>query len=474
VPLRFRKTPPKVALIGLDCAEPSLLFGQFAGRLPALDALRARGVFGRLESVVPAITVPAWSCMLSGRDPGALGIYGFRNRADFSTDRLTTADSRAVKLPRLWDILGERGLKTIALNVPGTYPPPPLQGALVSCFLTPNAEAAFTQPPALKDALLREVGGRYPFDVTDFRSDDKSRLLAELRDMTAIHFQAARWLVNTQPDWRLFVGVEIGVDRIHHALWRHFDPQHRRYLPNSPYANAIFDYYRQVDREIAALISTFDDDTHIFVVSDHGARRMDGGFCFNDWLIREGYLVLHQPMPAEPTRLDKLKVDWSRTRAWGDGGYYGRLFLNIRGREPNGAVAPNDAPALLAELRARLEALPDDRGLPMGTRTFTAAELYPEVNGIPPDLLVYFGDLAWRSIGTIGWPDVYRLENDTGPDDANHAQHGVLLYAPPKGSLGGRELDGMHLLQVAPTVLTLLGLPIPAAMQREPIAAIIS
>lgn len=472
--MRFKRKPPKVAIIGLDCAEPSLMFGAFAGQLPALDALRARGVFGRLESVIPAITVPAWSCMMTGRDPGALGIYGFRNRADYSTDKLMIADSRAVKIPRLWDYLGERRLNSIVLNVPGTWPPPPIHGALVSCFLTPNANVAFTQPLALKADLLREVGGRYPFDAADFRSEDKSRLLAEIQDMTAIHFKAARWLAQTQPDWRLFVSVEIGIDRIHHALWRHFDPQHRRYLPDSPYANAIFAYYQQVDREIAALLKTFDDETHIFIVSDHGAQRMNGGFCFNDWLIREGYLVLDQPLPAEPTRLDKLKVDWSRTRAWGDGGYYGRLFLNIRGREPDGAVDPSAAPALLAELRARLEALCDDRGLPIGTRTFTANELYPQVNGIPPDLLVYFGDLAWRSIGTVGWPDIYRLENDTGPDDANHAQHGVLIYAPPHGSLGGRELVDMHLLQVAPTVLTLLGLPVPAAIQREPIPEIVS
>lgn len=468
----FGRSTPRVAIIGLDCAEPSLVFDQFSGRLPTLDGLRERGVFGRLESVIPAITVPAWSCMLSGRDPGALGIYGFRNRADYSTDRLVTADSSAVHSPRLWDLAGEHGLTSIVLNVPGTWPPPPVRGALVSCFLTPNQDVPFTSPPALKAELNRELGGPYPFDVTGFRSEDKARMLADLQAMTAAHFQAARWLVTQQPNWRLFVSVEIGVDRIHHALWRHFDPQHRRLVPNSPYAGAILDYYQQVDRELGALLASFPDETHVFVVSDHGARRMDGGFCLNEWLIREGYLVLEGPPPSAPTRLDTLKVDWSRTRAWGDGGYYGRLFLNIRGREPQGAVEPGDAPALLAEVRAKLEALPDDRGLPMRTRTFTASELYPQVNGIPPDLLIYFGDLAWRSIGTVGWNSIYRLENDTGPDDANHAQHGILIYAPPRGNLGGRELDGLHLLQIAPTALRLLGLPVPADMQRTPITAI--
>ena len=127
----------RVMIIGLDCAEPSLVLGRYRDQLPTLSALADAGAYGRLESVVPPITVPAWSCMMSSRTPGDLGIYGFRNRADHSYDGLFIANGAAVKEPRLWDILGRRGKRSIVLGVPGTFPVKPLNGVMVSCFLTP-------------------------------------------------------------------------------------------------------------------------------------------------------------------------------------------------------------------------------------------------------------------------------------------------------------------------------------------------
>lgn len=460
----------RVAIIGLDCAEPSLVFDQFQHELPTLNALRQRGLYGRLESVVPAITVPAWSCMMSGRDPGALGIYGFRNRRDFTYNGLGISDGRSVRLPRLWDLLSRYGKRSLILNVPGTYPPSPINGSMVGCFLTPNAQAEYTYPESLKTELTRVMGREYPFDVREFRTDDKQWLLNQVYDLTAAHFKAARHLSATQ-DWDLFSFVEIGLDRLHHALWAHHDSGHRNHDPSSPFVHAIRDYYRMLDSEIARLISTFDDETIVFVVSDHGAQRMEGGICFNEWLIREGYLVLKSAPDTTRgvVKFDQLDVDWSRTTAWGEGGYYGRLFLNIRGREPEGILPPEAAEVVLAEISARLENLGDEHGNPIGTRCFRPHDLYPAVNGIAPDMLVYFGNLSWRSLGTVGWGRIHVYENDTGPDDANHAQHGMILYADPLHDYGGQILEGAHLLQIAPTVLRLLGIPVPSELQMPPI-----
>ena len=108
-------------VIGLDCAAPELVFEQFAGQLPAFDELRRRSRWGRLESVKPPITVPAWACMMSGKDPGRLGIYGFRNRASYGYDDLRTARSDSVKEPLLWDILGTLGMQSIVIGVPPGY-----------------------------------------------------------------------------------------------------------------------------------------------------------------------------------------------------------------------------------------------------------------------------------------------------------------------------------------------------------------
>jgi predicted AlkP superfamily phosphohydrolase/phosphomutase len=448
---RFKtKTPaPKVAVIGLDCAEPSLMFEQFAADLPVLSALRTRGTWGRLTSVIPAITVPAWSCMMSGRDPGALGIYGFRNRAAYAYHDMITADSRAVQVPRLWDELSQRGKRSIVLNVPGTYPVKPLNGEMISCFLTPNARANYTYPDALKSEIERWIGA-YPFDAKAYRTEQKAELLPQITEMTKTHFDVARRLAS-RGQWDFFMMVEIGLDRMHHAFWRFMDSQHHRYTPNSPFQHAIRDYYRLLDHEIGRLITAFDRDTHILIVSDHGAQRMEGGICINEWLIQNGYLTLKSPYPTgTPMRLDQLEIDWSRTAAWGDGGYYGRLFLNIEGREPHGIVQPEAVDRVLNEIREKLQALGDEQGLPIHTRCLRPQEVYAQVNGIPPDLMIYFGDLAWRSIGTIGWNRVHVRDNDTGPDDANHAQDGLYIHVSPNGDSRGRY--DRHILEIKPLI----------------------
>ncbi|MFB6274003.1 MAG: alkaline phosphatase family protein, partial [Salinibacter sp.] len=98
----LRRNRPKVLVIGLDCAEPSLVFDAFADEMPNLTQLRNEGAWGRLESVVPPITVPAWACMMTGKTPGELGIYGFRNRTDHSYDGLGIATSASVREPAVW------------------------------------------------------------------------------------------------------------------------------------------------------------------------------------------------------------------------------------------------------------------------------------------------------------------------------------------------------------------------------------
>lgn len=470
---RLRPAPKhRVAIIGLDCAAPELVFERLADELPNLTALRQRGLYGPLESVTPAITVPAWSCMMSGKDPGTLGVYGFRNRKDHTYTGLTVANADSIHEPRLWDILSLHDKRSVVLSVPQCYPPRPINGDMVGCFLTPDIDRDLTWPPDLKQELVKWVGEYMP-DVKGFRTDDKAWLLEQIREMTRRRFEVARKLIERH-SFDFFIMVEIGVDRIHHGFWKDMDATHRKHDPNSPFKDSIRQYYHLIDREIGTLLERFDKDTVIFVVSDHGAQKMEGGICFNEWLIREGYLVLIEPPDTSngPVTFDKLKVDWDKTRAWGDGGYYGRLFINLRGREPQGIVAPEDYEALRDELTRKLEALGDEHGQPIGTRCFKPEAIYQQVNGIAPDLLVYFGNLAWRSIGTVGWNALHVFDNDTGPDDANHAQMGMLIYFDPRHDYGGQRLEGLHLQQIAPTVLNLLGLPMPGDMQKPAIREI--
>lgn len=464
----------RVCVIGLDCAEPSLVFERYRKDLPFFQRMMSLGTYGPMESTIPPITVPAWMCMMTGRDPGTLGVYGFRNRRNRSYGDLEFANSHHVRVPTVWDILGEQNRESIVVGVPLTYPPKPLKGVLVSDFLAPDTSAEYTFPPALREEI-KEVVGDYLLDARGFREKNRDALLSEVYTMTERRFLLAKHLLATRP-WSLLVMVEMGPDRMHHAFWRYMDADHPFHEPGHRYEHAIRDYYRFVDDQIARFTQSLPPNTLLLVVSDHGAKRMVGGFCLNEWLMQQGYLVLKCP-PQQPSPFSPKLVVWSRTRAWGDGGYYGRLFLNVQGREPEGIVPPEEMETLKQELIQKIEALPGDKGRPMGNRVFLPETLYDACNGVPPDLLVYFGDLHWRSVGSIGHGTLWTHTNDTGPDDANHAPLGIFLMADvaalksttPDSSAGGRTgplPQPLSIYDVAPTILRALGVEPPATMKR--------
>lgn len=456
-----RSRSARILVLGLDSAGPQLVFDAFKEDLPNLMSLAAQGTWGTLESSIPCITVPAWSSMLSSRDPGVLGIYGFRNRADTSYSAMTAANSASVTVPRIWEYLGQADRDSILLNVPQTYPVQPIRGRLVSDFLTPGLDKAFTYPAVFKQEVLR-LAPNYAFDVHDFRTPDKNTLLRKLYDMADAQFAVVKHCM-TAESWDFFMHVDMGVDRMHHGFWRYHDPQHRLHEPESPFRHAIRDYYKMVDERIGQLLQLIGDDVIVLVVSDHGVTRMDGGICLNEWLWRNGWLALRTP-PQGITRFEDAQVDWSRTRAWGSGGYYGRVFLNVAGREPQGIIPLQAYEQVRDELAVALAAIPDANDSPLHTRVIKPQDVYQQVNNVAPDLMVYFGDLHWRSLGSLGHDSIHTLENDTGPDDANHDTHGIfILYEPGKSGRG--RVDGHQLMDIAPTLLHRMGLNVPSAMQ---------
>lgn len=453
----------KVVVIGLDSAPPQLVFDRWRDELPTLGRLMATGAWGPLESSNPPITVPAWSCMMSSRDPGELGIYGFRNRKDHSYDGYTIANANAIRVDRAWDVIGRAGKQVILLGVPQTYPPKPVNGCLVTDFLTPSTQSQYTHPPALKEEVERVAEG-YVLDVEDFRTPNKQALLDRVYAKTRKHFRVARHLAATKP-WDFFMMVEMGMDRLHHVFWHYFDPKHPLYQAGNPFEDAFQRYYRALDDEVGALLELLPEDAITIVMSDHGARPMMGGICFNDWLIENGYLTLKEPA-SKITPIAKAAIDWGRTAAWGDGGYYGRLFLNVAGREPQGVIPPAEYETVRDELAAKLVAMPGPEGEPLGTKVHKPQDVYPEVRGVAPDLLVYFGDLEWRSVGAVGNPSVYTFENDIGPDGANHDRTGVFAMKGAPGQPIGK-VDGLNLVDVGPTILSLYGIDSHGATSRS-------
>jgi predicted AlkP superfamily phosphohydrolase/phosphomutase len=452
---------PRVAVIGIDCGTPQLLFDQLADEIPNINALMQRGFHGELASITPPITIPAWACAMSGKTPGQLAVYGMRNRKDTTYDGLSLATSLAIQEPQVWDALGGKGLRSLLIGVPPGFPVRPLSGWRVSCFLTPPSAKpeSITHPAELWGEISDELDGRdYIFDIANYREKGKEFVLDQVFAMTERRFKVARRLVATKP-WDYFMMVEMAADRLHHVFWDDFDPLHPLYKPGNPFEDAFRRFYRFLDEQVGLLLEALPDDAVTILMSDHGARRMVGGVQFNEWLAKEGYLRFDGGLDG-PTPIAKAPIDWSRTAAWGDGGYYGRLFLNVRGREPQGTIDPARYESVRDELIGKLEAMPGPDGEPLGTRVFKPQDVYPEVKGVAPDLIVYFGDLEWRSVGQVGTGEVFTYENDTGPDGANHDRNGVFVMAGVPGQPTGPR-EGLRLVDVGPSILSLYGVEAP-------------
>jgi predicted AlkP superfamily phosphohydrolase/phosphomutase len=454
----------KILVIGLDAVPSKLILNDMFEDLPTISRMVRSGIHGMLKSCHPPITVPAWMVMMTSKDPGTLGIYGFKHRRGYSYGNPWIVDSTAIKHDRVWDILSRYGKRSIVIGVPPAYPPYEINGKLVSCFLTPSSSSRYVFPDTIKDEIENITNG-YRFDVV-FRTQDRDAILAEIYDMTEKRFKLIKnWLV--KEDWDFFMFMEIGTDRLHHAFWKFYDKTHPKYEPSNPYERVIPDYYIYIDTKIGEIMDLVDSNTIVILASDHGTMSMNGAFCINEWLIQEGYLVLKE-YPSKVTEIDKANIDWEKTTAWGWGGYYARIFLNIEGRESNGMIKANKYGSIREELTNRIKCITDPDGRKMSTRVFKPDELYKMTAGDLPDLMVYLDDLSWRSAGTIGHKKLYLSENDTGPDDSVHSLDGFFVIRDPKQTSIIESMTA-SIYDIAPTILSLLELPIPADMQGNAI-----
>ena len=445
----------KVAVIGLDSVPPELLFGKLLDKLPNIKKMYDNGLHGRLRTCDPPITVPAWMVMMTGKDPGQLGIYGFRHRRGYSYNDGYVVNSNHVRERTVWEILSAHGKKSIVLGVPPSYPPKPVPNALlVSCFLTPSTERPFTFPPELRNEVLKAAGGKYIFDVT-LRTENRDRLKEELFDMTSRRFDVAEHLVEKKL-WDFFIMHEIGFDRLHHAFWKFFDPDHPKYVKGNKYERIDEEYYAMVDRRIGRLLRLFGEDCVTFVLSDHGSKAMKGAFCVNEWLERQGYLAFDN-RASSVTEIEKAQIDWKKTKAWGWGGYYARIFFNVRQRESEGVIEKSSFEKEKKRLTRLVLKIRDKEGNLMNNKVLEPKNAYREAIGDKPDLMLYFGDLDWRSAGTVGHEGLFLSENDIGPDDSVHSMNGVILMHVPGRRLKAGEIRRANVDQIAATLLKIMG-----------------
>jgi predicted AlkP superfamily phosphohydrolase/phosphomutase len=324
---------------------------------------------------------------------------------------------------------------------------------MISGFMAPDTTSDYTYPPELKHEIEENVGD-YILDIS-FRSDDKEQILAELYKMSEIQFKTVKYLMNNK-DWNLFLFVIIGLDRMHHAFWKYYDKDHLKYEKDNIYETEMRKYYQYLDKKIGEIIELLNDDTPVMIVSDHGAKAMKG--CISVNMVLESLGLLKFKGKAEPgTRFENSNIDWNNTYAWGWGGYEARIFLNVKDREANGIIEKEDYEEMRNSIADKIKTIKDDNGNPMNTKVYKPEDLYQTVLGNPPDLIVYFDDLNWRSVGTVGYNTMYLMDNDTGPDDAVHDYYGIYILYNPKNKTG-KNLGVKNIIDIAPTILNIFGI----------------
>lgn len=448
----------RVVVIGLDAFDPGLV-DKWLGELPHLRSLLADGIHGPLESVVQPVTPVAWTSLTTGRDAGHFGFTDFRHRPSGDYGPLRLVHARLVEVPTLYDLASAADMAVAWVGVPLGYPPPAADGSVsVACFMAPSVEHQLTHPPELQARLLAATSTPFLLDVVAPSTMDaaaRTDLALRLRELDGQRFDLALHLMRTEP-WRLLFLVCMGTDRVGHYFMRYCDPLHHRFDPDPRFADAILEHYRYCDRRIGELLAELDGDTTVVVVSDHGIQHLDGRFALNAWLAQNGYLALRRPLEA-PTPFDPDLVDWERTRAWAFG-YGGQIFFNVAGRDRLGVVDPDDVPDLQDELAAGLREVVGYGSEHLPVRTFSGRDLYSgPLADRCPDLCIQIDGLRTLVTDHLGGAPKVVPVTELGPDDASHAPYGFFAASGAGIDADGR-LDGLHLLDVAPSVLDLLGI----------------
>lgn len=516
-----KQKAPKVVVIGLDGAPyPLIQKWSQEGYLPNLSRLIERGSFGILNSTIPVHSPTAWASFLTGVNPGKHGVFDFvRREANSYQLRVMRADQIAGA--SLWHLLSEQGYRVGVVNVPMTYPPEPVNGFLVSGLGTPDY-VPYTYPPELSDKLNEmgyQVNKKFFFDIK--RQDewlDDVFTSSDLRGKVAVH------LLQTEP-CDFFMVVFRNTDEICHFYWHHMDESHPRHDPLAPirYKTAIRDLYKLVDHWVGQIVDAVDEDTSIIIMSDHGAGPLYQDVFLNEWLWQNGWLQLNQTTQKQSTvqkiaqhigltrknisdtltRLhlhrvevgikkllgDKIYVlprderpefmnaiDWTRTQAYSFG-YYGQIYINLKGREPDGTIQSGEAYEHLRQaIAAKLKSLIDPRdGRSVVDKIYFKEDLYHgEQLEAAPDILAIMRDFTYMTRKGYEFAekrgDLFRdpYTQETG----SHRLEGICIAAGPHIEEG--QLPPKDIQDLAPTILHLMGCAIPIYMDGKPIAELFS
>ncbi|OPZ23120.1 MAG: Type I phosphodiesterase / nucleotide pyrophosphatase [candidate division BRC1 bacterium ADurb.BinA364] len=509
-------TERRFILLGMDGATfANLKPWADEGTLPNLQRLMRQGAWGTLASTNPPTTPPAWTAVLTGKNPGKHGIFDFRE-SPYRDRRRPLVTSASARGRKLWHILNGHGVACGALNVPITWPPEKIDSFMISGMMTPGPDSAWAEPPELKREIDGLTGGYFPdLDIARFDTGEDADALEFLRAVEE-HFdrraKATAHLMASRP-WRFFMPVFILPDRIQHLFWKYIDPSFELYhcAQARRLRDRIIAPYRKMDAMLGRVLDSLGGDTDLMIVSDHGFGGTEMWFNVNVWLERQGWLARARPgrlrhalfyramiMNESPlvralipgalqsairrrirARRNSIQsnvdgqIDWRRTQAFFSGIPSQGIYLNLKGADGLGAVAPGaEAEALRRRIKEALLALRHpDTGETVVEQAWFREELYegPETP-MAPD--IFFKARNYAVLGRSLFGDTQPLRGSLATPNGFHRPDGVLLATGRGFRGGGARIEGARLIDIAPTVLHAMGFPVPDDMDGRPIEAL--
>ncbi|UCG80863.1 MAG: alkaline phosphatase family protein [Desulfobacterales bacterium] len=511
----------KVFVLGLDGATFDIIDPLIAGgRLPNLESLIQQGCGCQLLSTIHPFSAQAWSSFMTGMNPGKHGIIDFTEHVK-SEYRLKFLNASHRRGKSLWRILSDCGKKVGVVNVPFTYPPEEVNGFVISGMDAPSTVDDYMYPKTLSHEIMAEVGN-YVIEVGVKDYIAKGRVtdfLAEIQNAFEVQMRTLKYLIENKP-WDLFVYVCRLTDQVQHYFWRYSDPHHPFYEEGAAIVlkEAVASLYERIDRAIGSLIKFLGDEVSIIVVSDHGHGGINGKKIFlNKWLSQEGFLrfaerqngrgsrmfgfvtgerkrdILNFVRRTIPKRLRAglvkkapvLKdgfisreafsnIDWEKTSAYSDE-KKGNIWINVTGCQPKGVIAPGEEyEKVREEVIARLREMRDpDSQEPIFPEVFRKEELYwgPYIENAPDIILTegkrkytYILQRSKSSEDKTSWiAPLNGYEMDNLPN-ATHRLEGILMMRGRHLQKRGRVFKPASIIDVAPTILYMMGLPVPQEM----------
>ena len=521
---------PRILIIGIDGATPTLIIPwAHDGNLPNIAHLMKTGSYGDLLSTIPPITPPAWTSFMTGVNPGKHGIFDFVERVPGSYN-FRYINARVRKVPSIWQCLSHLGLRVGVFNVPMTYPPEEVNGFMISGLDAPDEKRA-VYPANLHEELVKEVGG-FQLDIRHLghmKTDDQRELF--LNEVQEVEEQRVRVLVYLQKKYACDVLMIVfnATDQVQHHFWHYMDPSHPKHDPIGAkrFGDAILKIYSKIDELIGRLLEEIPSRDAVILMSDHGAGPTSKYYLHTNFLLEEidllrfkkkSFLVNITERSEKfvkshlsdsqkkfivkffPSLREKIEnygmigaIDWEYTKAFAVEltGIAPFIWVNTARDFPKGSVwSEKEKAEILKSISDAFNNLKDPKNSSkIGVKVFSKEEIFkgPYLFKAPDLIPTAWSDKGFnlkntpsslmKSSGTS--KNGFCLGIEEGPLisgsewSGTHKMEGFFLASGEK-IRGGNVLKNMKIVDVFPTILSILGLPIPQGIDGTVIKEVIN